>query len=224
MTLPLRIQRLRTRGFNLAAVSKKLNGLTCKCATRPGRWGNDYKVGYPRHNPFRGEPVTARTIEDCVRFHREEMAYFLARAPSLRVALDEELRGNNIACFCVVGAPCHGDTLIVLANLPQAWVPGAIRPLLLWPSRYPVNRILIDLGCPHQLCRVVRDQDRGSWANIQRVSPHTPVLDPWGCSDRDDEFGAYVRARHFDFVLGGVARCAAVATAALAADMLRRAG
>ena len=34
---------------------------------------------------------------------------------ALRLALDE-LRGNNLACWCKVGTPCHADVLLRLAN------------------------------------------------------------------------------------------------------------
>lgn len=28
----------------------------------------------------------------------------------------EELRGKNLACWCKVGTPCHGDVLLAIAN------------------------------------------------------------------------------------------------------------
>jgi hypothetical protein len=37
---PVRIQRKRTAGYNMQAVSRAVNGLDCISVTRPGRWGN----------------------------------------------------------------------------------------------------------------------------------------------------------------------------------------
>jgi hypothetical protein len=41
---PLRIQRKRTAGYSMHAVSRATNGLDCISVTCPGRWGNPYDV------------------------------------------------------------------------------------------------------------------------------------------------------------------------------------
>jgi hypothetical protein len=44
MVTPVRIQRRRVIGYDMQAVSRATNGLTCISVTRPGRWGNPYDV------------------------------------------------------------------------------------------------------------------------------------------------------------------------------------
>lgn len=41
---PVRIQRRRTAGYDMQAVSRAINGLPCISVTRRGRWGNPYDV------------------------------------------------------------------------------------------------------------------------------------------------------------------------------------
>ena len=42
--MPQRIQLSRKKGFNLQSVSMALNGLPAVKCTRPGKWGNPFKV------------------------------------------------------------------------------------------------------------------------------------------------------------------------------------
>jgi hypothetical protein len=47
---PVRIQRRRTKGYDMQAASRAINGLPCISVTRPGRWGNPYDVRvYSQH-------------------------------------------------------------------------------------------------------------------------------------------------------------------------------
>lgn len=106
-----RIQRKRTKGSKLPAGTV--------CVTRPGRWGNPFRVadGY--------------TAEEAVWWFRECLLAALAGRPlptgprgelSLREAFAKMARnlhylaGHDLACFCPVGSPCHGDVLLELAS------------------------------------------------------------------------------------------------------------
>ena len=61
--------------------------------TRPGKWGNPYTVEeYGR--------------EQAIRLYRE---WLIGKDLS-------ELRGKDLACYCVLGEPCHADVLLELAN------------------------------------------------------------------------------------------------------------
>lgn len=40
----VRIQRKRTRGYNMQVDSRQVNGLDCVAVTRPGKWGNPYDI------------------------------------------------------------------------------------------------------------------------------------------------------------------------------------
>ena len=70
--------------------------------TRPGRWGNPHNVG-----PDCPADVAA------ARFHAD---LFAGR---LRVTVDDarrDLAGRDLACWCPLDRPCHGDVLLEVAN------------------------------------------------------------------------------------------------------------
>lgn len=69
--------------------------------TRPGRWGNPNTVA--RHG-YTGA-ITA--------FERDLRAGILNFSVS---DVRRELRGKNLACFCPLNQPCHGDILLEIAN------------------------------------------------------------------------------------------------------------
>jgi hypothetical protein len=75
--------------------------------TRPTRWGNPFKVG----TLFDGQPLTA---EVAVGLYREAL-----EEGRLRFTIDDvrrELRGSDLACWCPIGAVCHAEVLMELAN------------------------------------------------------------------------------------------------------------
>jgi hypothetical protein len=115
MIKPQRIQRRRTRGYNMQAESHALNGLECVSVARPGRWGNPFRVGVD------GDAA------ECVRKYSEMLLpyrhhgknsgmekFFLSEA-NLEM-IRSELGGKNLACFCRIGDVCHGDLLLKLAS------------------------------------------------------------------------------------------------------------
>jgi hypothetical protein len=70
--------------------------------TRPGRWGNPHKVG-PHRTP---DVAVARFRADLV-------------AGRLRVTVEDvrrDLAGHDLACWCPLDRPCHGDVLLEVAN------------------------------------------------------------------------------------------------------------
>lgn len=93
---PVRIQRKRTKGFNLQAATP--NGLPVVYVGRPTKWGNPFD-----HSNSDG-------IHPGLRF-AVEVAYGLDLT---------ELRGKNLACWCSLDDyGCHADVLLELAN---GWV------------------------------------------------------------------------------------------------------
>jgi hypothetical protein len=103
--IPARLQLARAKGFDLKRVSAETNGLAVVVVTRPGRWGNPWAVG------------KVRTAAEAVAKYRAallggELAYTVDD-------VREMLRGKNLACWCKLGAPCHGDVLLQLANASQ---------------------------------------------------------------------------------------------------------
>lgn len=96
---PVRMQRRRTRGYDMQAESRAINGLPCIYVGRPTMWGNPYSIAkYGR--------------ELAVRNYRRRMVGLLAIG-----ALDlSALAGHNLACWCPLDAPCHADVLLEMAR------------------------------------------------------------------------------------------------------------
>lgn len=74
--------------------------------TRPGRWGNPFKVG----DDMPGLPGAEMDAIDAV--HCFELFISASTVAEAR----KELRGKDLACWCKVGDPCHGDVLLKIAN------------------------------------------------------------------------------------------------------------
>lgn len=108
MTVPIRIQRQRTRGWK-----KPPNTV---CVTRGCLWGNPFivrpdlppgsKIGWSGY-------YAVPTAQDAVETYRE----YLKECPDLIEKARRTLRGKNLACWCGVEEPfCHADVLLEVAN------------------------------------------------------------------------------------------------------------
>lgn len=103
--MPKRIQRKRVKGWrkppDVVSVS------------RPGRYGNPFRVG-ERYEDY-GQPGVyfTATLENCLELFE---AYAVGRALGEPEWL-EPLRGKDLACWCKEGERCHADILIQLANV-----------------------------------------------------------------------------------------------------------
>jgi hypothetical protein len=132
MSTPKRIQRKRTKGFNLQEYSKQLNGLPCvyvgRNASGPGEYGNPFKIGglykvgkggngtfiwmhcySDEHND--GSYTRVATLAQSLEMYQTMIANY----PPSKKKLDA-LRGKNLACWCAEDAQCHADILLELAN------------------------------------------------------------------------------------------------------------
>ena len=90
---PRRVQRRRTPGARMAVGTVYVG--------RPSKWGNPYRVG-------------AVSAAAAVERYRVDLL-----AGRLAVSADDvraDLRGRDLACWCAVGQPCHGDVLLEVAN------------------------------------------------------------------------------------------------------------
>lgn len=70
--------------------------------TRPSRYGNPYKV------------TDQMPVEQAVAKYRTALL-----AGELRVTVEDirrDLAGKDLACWCPIGQPCHGDVLLQVAN------------------------------------------------------------------------------------------------------------
>ena len=102
---PVRIQRKRTKGYNMDSASRAINGLPCFYVGRPGIFGNPYQ------SPRDGTP------EECVAKFEE----YWRGSGNLRLKrfiMDSTLRGKNLSCFCATDQACHADVLLKIANEP----------------------------------------------------------------------------------------------------------
>jgi hypothetical protein len=111
--VPIRVQRQRVKGWKMPPDTVSV--------TRPGRWGNRFKVGEVVQR-FSKEKIcetfTIKTNAQAVAFYREYLEGHLANPPAAKIVRAglEELRGKNLACFCALDQPCHADVLLELAN------------------------------------------------------------------------------------------------------------
>jgi hypothetical protein len=91
--MPARIQLQRKKGW------RKPAGVVT--VSRPSRWGSPFVLGAP--SPDTGEPMTRDEVVARCRAHFADWDL-------------SELRGKDLACWCPLDLPCHGDVLLELAN------------------------------------------------------------------------------------------------------------
>ena len=81
---------------------------------RSTRWGNPLRIkaGY---SATEAVADYARWIEGDARVRFAA----IAETPPTLEDIRAQLGGKNLACWCALGAPCHADVLLRLANPPQ---------------------------------------------------------------------------------------------------------
>lgn len=106
---PVRIQLSRTKGWRMPENTLKVDRTT--------RYGNPFRVGdIPMTGKKALEPLDAAGT---VQAFRNLMATNLRLEPEKTRAVLDQLRGKNLACWCHVGAPCHADVVLELANTTE---------------------------------------------------------------------------------------------------------
>ncbi len=121
MSMPARLRLSRAKGFDLQRASHALNGLPAINVARPGPLGNPFVVGQD------GDRAT------CVDLFEQMLAGRLAVSCKASVlsqlqVIDHikqhlpDLRGRNVACWCQLDGPCHGDPLLRYLNGPRCEV------------------------------------------------------------------------------------------------------
>lgn len=116
---PQRLQRRRTRGYDMQAESLALNGLGARACTRPGRYANPFVAGPRGEAKVLLANGMARFLDEAMSPRRAVHKFRLRLCAILRAdpAFLEPLRGKNLACFCALDAPhCHVDVLLEAAN------------------------------------------------------------------------------------------------------------
>ena len=119
--MPVRLRLSRLKGFDLQALSLATNGLPAVRVTRPGPFGNpfsvmpDQKPGTSFGHPGLNQTFAVPTAENAVACF-DEMMDLPGEGADARRALLPKLRGKNVACFCPLDRPCHGDVWLRRAN------------------------------------------------------------------------------------------------------------
>lgn len=125
MNTPKRIQRRRVKGWRMPENTKSV--------TRPGKWGNPFKVisGSVSHTP-EGCVQMFRLLVTSWVGHEEQLNHNYNYDYAHYVLLPRILSGLNLACYCPLCEkhkdgrpwnepcedcpPCHADVLLELAN------------------------------------------------------------------------------------------------------------
>jgi len=107
MIKPVRIQRKRTKGFDLQAASRAVNGLDCVYVGRPTKYGNPHA----HDGSTESRMVAAQKFYDDFDDNQQ--------SEKIKAAIKDikkELRGKNLACWCPLDEDCHADVLLEIAN------------------------------------------------------------------------------------------------------------
>lgn len=124
--MPQRIQRKRTKGWRMPEGAVYVG--------RPTRWGNPWRVVKSECCPtwdviddngvrylvdhgyvhLHGGRVTRdEAAREAVQLYAEIGVHELDLAA---IDIRTELQGKDLACWCPLGAPCHADVLLEIAN------------------------------------------------------------------------------------------------------------
>ena len=121
---PIRVQRKRVKGYRMPENTKSV--------TRPGKFGNPYKIGM--HNIFDIKDTTGKSLKDYLiekngenKYHTVEDVLLAYRqkingSQAMQSVIKYYLKGKNLACFCPITdekgnyIPCHADILLEVAN------------------------------------------------------------------------------------------------------------
>ena len=123
MVNPIRIQRKRTKGWNMQLESVRANGLRCVNVARPTRWGNPWSIKGCIESGCAEDSEIARIL--VVEAFRASVYEYLNSGVCRYNSSDpienivnyiHELEGKNLACFCPLDKSCHADILLELAN------------------------------------------------------------------------------------------------------------
>jgi hypothetical protein len=107
---PQRIQVSRRAGFRLQEVSRALNGLPASKCTRPGPFGNPFKLSDLEAAGITGTPEFLHGLLV------EKFKSYCPVDSLLAQAARRLLVGKNLGCTCRPELPCHVSWLIEVAN------------------------------------------------------------------------------------------------------------
>lgn len=111
MIAPKRIQMTRQKPW-------RADNPDAVIVARPSKWGNPWRIGEE------GIPDAAKAVRRFSAATRGFMSNGSFCKPNAhpdshigRIIRDiDQLRGKDLACWCPLDQPCHGDVLLELAN------------------------------------------------------------------------------------------------------------
>lgn len=122
--MPIRVQRQRTKGWKMPPGVVYVG--------RPTKWGNpfghlqrfssleDSLIAYRMACEGIWDPSKLKNVGDGpFRIAHGDWQEFQKRFKGYgpTFSIQAELRGKDLACWCKIGAPCHADILIEIANV-----------------------------------------------------------------------------------------------------------
>ena len=119
--MPKRIQLRRTKGWRLPEGAVVVS--------RPSKWGNEFQVWENPRDHWHAESfdveqrcmVTVRVADReggqavAAEAYRLALPFGFWDMPSVE-QIREALADRDLACWCALDAPCHGDVLLEIAN------------------------------------------------------------------------------------------------------------
>jgi Domain of unknown function (DUF4326) len=122
---PIRIQRQRTKGWKMPPNTVNVG--------RPSKYGNPFWIINEEGSPWitdardKSMPVCNFDAAELLGIPEGQgLCWSEARKGVVALFRQQccdrgfsELRGKNIACWCPLDQPCHGDVILELANTPQ---------------------------------------------------------------------------------------------------------
>ena len=132
MTIPIRVQRKRTKGWRMPE--------NTVCVTRGTPLGNGFIVGqevpaifdkmyifdkysdcpaYLDNLDYLKYVQRGHLIEDtetAIRLYEQYLNWLQNKFPQRYEYIKEKLKDKNLACFCPLNQPCHADILLKIAN------------------------------------------------------------------------------------------------------------
>ncbi len=100
-TGPVRVQLSRAKGWRMPPNTIKVD--------RSTRWGNPAVIGKPWEGEVVEDAMHAKTI------FQDGVSCACTPFPAVET-IRSMLRGKNVACWCSLDAPCHGDVYLEVAN------------------------------------------------------------------------------------------------------------
>lgn len=112
---PQRIQLSRKKGWRLPP--------NTVVVSRPSYFGNPFRVEPNYKEIMANNPWPIPQIAPTQQAAVDAFRHWLPRTRRGRLVMHEaetNLRGKNLACWCMPGTPCHADVLLEIANAPLA--------------------------------------------------------------------------------------------------------